>query len=92
MLTSRGPVEDNKLTVHVMSEVGVTKSLSQFSDSAEANDIRLIDAGRSAHTYIQTAPIGSNSGGCCRIRSGSSVGDSSGSCSSSGRSSISSKT
>ena len=46
MLTSRGPVEDNKLTVHVMSEVGVTKSLSQFSDSAEANDIRLVDAGR----------------------------------------------
>jgi hypothetical protein len=48
MLTSRGPVEDNKLTVHVMSEVGVTKSLSQFSDSAEANDIRLVDAGRLA--------------------------------------------
>lgn len=56
MLTSRGPAEDQKLTVHVMSEVGVTKSLSQFSGGADTNDIRLVDAGRSSPVPQQGEP------------------------------------
>jgi len=45
MLTSHGPAGDEKKTVHVMSEVGVTKSLSQFSDESN-NGVTLVDAGR----------------------------------------------
>ena len=39
--------ENKEKTVHVMSEVGVTKSLAQFSDSgATSTGERLIDSGR----------------------------------------------
>lgn len=45
MLTSD---ENNRMTVHVMSEVGVTKALTQFTTNSEKsqNNVKLIDAGR----------------------------------------------
>jgi hypothetical protein len=47
MLTSKNTESGvEKLTVHVMSEVGVTKSLNQFSGDKLFNGVKIVDAGR----------------------------------------------